>query len=321
MPRSDPRCQILGALLSVLLLASGSARADDVVRVGRAIANSWSFVPADVGVQAGIFAKHGLKIENVSFTGGARVQQGLAAKSLDIGLSGGPELALIAKGAPAIAVAAIVGAPRMTITVRPDAAIRQVGDLRGKKIGISTAGSLTAWLTRELSRREGWGPEGITSQALGSDAAQVAAMKTGQIDGLVLDVATALRLEQTGDGRIVVKFGDIIKEFIQNAAYARRDLLTEKPELVRRFLAGWFDTIDYMAAHKDESVKIAMPIVQLPYDVAARGYDEWMEAYSRDGKFDPAALKLLAKSFVELGTLPAEPDMSRLYTEQFLPRR
>src|SRR5262249_42275819 len=160
---------------------------------GRAIANSWSFVPADVGMKAGIFAKHGIKVENVSFTGGARLQQAMAAKSIDIGLSGGPELALIAKGAPAIGVAAILGAPRMTITVRKDAPIHQVGDLRGKKIGISTAASLTAWLTHELSRREGWGADGISAQPLGSDAAQVAAMKTGQIDGLVLDIATALR--------------------------------------------------------------------------------------------------------------------------------
>jgi hypothetical protein len=45
-----------------------------------------------------------------------------------------------------------------------------------------------------------------------------------------------------------------------------------------------------------------------------------MEAYSRDGKFDPVALSLLAKSFVEMGLLPAEPDMKSLYTEEFLPR-
>ncbi len=75
-----------------------------------------------------------------------------------------------------------------------------------------------------------------------------------------------------------------------------------------------------MGTHKEESIKVAMPIVDLPHDVAARGYDEWMEAYSRDGRFDPAALALLAKSFVDTGVLPAEPDMSKLTTEEFLPR-
>ena len=75
-----------------------------------------------------------------------------------------------------------------------------------------------------------------------------------------------------------------------------------------------------MGTHKPESIKIALPIVDLPTELAARGYDQWMEAYSRDGKFDRVALALLAKSFVEMGLLPSEPDMSRLYTEEFLPK-
>jgi NitT/TauT family transport system substrate-binding protein len=270
---------------------------------------------------AGIFAKHGLAIESVSFTGSARLQQGLAAKSIDIGLSSGPELAMVAKGAPVIAVGAIVLSPRMTITVRAKGPIRTLEELRGKRIGVSTSASLTEWLTRELSRREGWGREGIQAVALGSDAAQIAAMKTDQIDGLVLDIATALRLESAGEGRVVVHFGDIIKDFIQNAAYARRDLVAADPDRIRRFLAGWYETIAYMRTHKDESIRVAMPIVDLPDDLAARGYDQWMEAYSRDGRFDPMALELLAKSFVEMGLLPSAPDMSRLYTEEFLPGR
>jgi ABC-type nitrate/sulfonate/bicarbonate transport system substrate-binding protein len=315
-----PRLAWLLVLAAAYLGAAASdARAQDSLRVGRAIANSWSFIPLDVGMAAGIFAKHGLAIESVSFTGSARLQQGMAAKSIDIGLSSGPELAMVAKGAPVIAVGAIVLSPRMTITVRASGPIRQPQDLRGKRIGVSTSASLTEWLTRELSRREGWGRDGVQAIALGSDAAQIAAMKTEQIDGLVLDVATALRLESAGEGRIVLYFGDIIKDFIQNAAYARRDLVATNPQLVRRFLAGWYDTIAYMATHKDESIRIALPIVDLPPDLAARGYDQWMEAYSRDGRFDPVALGLLAKSFVEMGLLPAEPDMKGLYTEEFLP--
>jgi NitT/TauT family transport system substrate-binding protein len=124
-------------------LAATVAFAQDTLRVGRAIANSWSFVPLDVGMAAGIFAKHGLAIESVSFTGSARLQQGMAAKSIDIGLSSGPELAMVAKGAPVIAVGAIVLSPRMTITVRAGGPIRTAADLRGKRIGVSTAASLT----------------------------------------------------------------------------------------------------------------------------------------------------------------------------------
>jgi len=40
---------------------------------------------------------------------------------------------------------------------------------------------------------------------------------------------------------------------------------------------------------------------------------------SRDLRFQPRALEVLSRSLVELGILPAAPDMKTLYTEQFLP--
>ena len=49
-------------------------------------------------------------------------------------------------------------------------------------------------------------------------------------------------------------------------------------------------------------------------------YTELMPMFSDTGRFDPKALAVLRKSFVEMKTLPEEPDMSRLTTEAFLPR-
>jgi hypothetical protein len=44
-----------------------------------------------------------------------------------------------------------------------------------------------------------------------------------------------------------------------------------------------------------------------------------MPMFSDTGRFDPKALAVLRKSFVEMKTLPEEPDMGKLYTEAFLP--
>jgi hypothetical protein len=57
-----------------------------------------------------------------------------------------------------------------------------------------------------------------------------------------------------------------------------------------------------------------------PPDVTSKIYDKLMPMFSRDGKFDQKALAVLRKSFVELGTLDKEPDMSTTYTEEFLPK-
>jgi len=45
-----------------------------------------------------------------------------------------------------------------------------------------------------------------------------------------------------------------------------------------------------------------------------------MPIFNRSGRFDATALDVLARSFVEMGALPVKPDMSKLYTEAYLPK-
>jgi len=42
--------------------------------------------------------------------------------------------------------------------------------------------------------------------------------------------------------------------------------------------------------------------------------------FSNTGTFEPKALAVLGRSFVEMKTLPSEPDMSKLTTEALLPK-
>src|SRR5262249_14369894 len=162
---------------------------------------------------------------------GARMQQALAAKSIDMGFAGGTDLAAIYKGAPAKAVAAIGGPPLdFGVTVRADGPIRGIDDLRGRKIGVTTLASLTAWLTGEMSRQLGWGGEGVTRVAVGSMSASVAMLKTKQIDGFTSDMGNALALERIGDGRVLIQLGTVIKDFHTFMAYARTGVMTERQQ-------------------------------------------------------------------------------------------
>jgi hypothetical protein len=54
--------------------------------------------------------------------------------------------------------------------------------------------------------------------------------------------------------------------------------------------------------------------------VARRNYQKLMPIFNLTGRFNPKALDMLSGSFIELGLLPDAPDMSKLYTEAFLPR-
>ena len=315
--RTPIRAILVIAVLVLLLLPAGAA---DKLRVGKAIQNAFSFTPLDIGIATGIFARHGLDVEPTVFAGSAKLHQGLAADSVDIGLGSGPELAFVAKGAPVLGVAAMAGPPLLLgLVVGKDAPEHAIADLKGRPISCSTAGSLTSWMVRELSRQQGWGPDGIKVVPLGSDQTQIAAMRTGQTDGMPMDLATVYKLEGMGEARLLMKLGDLVKDFHMHVIYARRGLIASDPELIRRFLAGWFETIAFMHNNKAETVRIAAPVMSVSPEIAGKVYDETLSMFSLDGHFDDKALATLRRSFVDMELLPSEPDMSKLYTTEFLP--
>jgi NitT/TauT family transport system substrate-binding protein len=317
---SGARAAAALALLAVLLIST-AAQAQTTIRVGKAQAQTFAFIPADVGVATGLFKKRGLDLEIANFGGDARLLQALTADAVDIALGGGPTLAFVAKGAPMLAVAALADAPgTIMVVVRKDGPVKTEDDLKGRTLSVSTAGSLTYWLAQQLSRSHGWGADGIKIATLGTSAAQAAALKTNQIDGIVTESSTVFKLEEDGLGRILVRFGDRITDFHVHVIYASRKLIDTNPQGVRAFLAGWRDSVQYMRDHGEQSIDIAARVADVSRSVASRNYQELMPIFNPTGRFNPKALDTLSRSFVELGLLAEAPDMGKLYTEAFLPR-
>jgi ABC-type nitrate/sulfonate/bicarbonate transport system substrate-binding protein len=310
----------VAAVVAITLALTAPALAD-TLRVGKAGRTAFSFVPAEVGSQTGIFKSNGLDLDIASFGGDAKVQQAMAADSIDIGLGSGPGLAFIAKGSPVKGIAAMAGPPLLfALVVRNDGSVNSVDDLKGRQIGISTVGSITSWLARQVSRQRGWGNTGMTEVAIGDDGARLAAVKTKALDAAIVNIAIALNYADHGDGRILLRFGDIAKHFHAHIIFATDKAIAAQPDELRRFLKGWFEAIAFMRAHKDETVKIAMPVLDTDPRLTSEIYDELMPMFSDNGRFDPEALAVLSRSFVEMDALPEAPDMSKLTTEAFLPR-
>ncbi len=300
-------------------LMVNSARAAETLRVGKAVPQAFSFVPLDVGIREGFFKQNGIDIKEIAFAGDAKMQAAMASDSLDIALGSGPAMAFIVKGAPVKAVAAMAGPPLiLTLVVRPDGP-KSVAELKGRKVGVSTPGSLTYWLVSETSRQQGWGPHGIEIEPMGAMPGQIAALERRDIDGVVTDVSTALNLVKKGKARILIRFGHIVKDFHVHVIYATNKLIASRPDAIGAFLKGWFATIAYMRGHKAEAVKIGTDVLHQDADIMNETYDELMPMFSDDGRFNQKALKTLAESWVELKILPKEPDLKTLYTEAYLP--
>jgi NitT/TauT family transport system substrate-binding protein len=312
--------------LATLLASSLGLLATDVVsadtlRVGKAGREAFSFVPADIGARTGIFKRNGVEIEISSFGGDARLQQAMAADGIDIALGSGPGLAFIVKGSPVKGIAAMAGPPLLfALVVRNDDSVKTADDLKGRKVGVSTVGSVTSWIISEVSRQKGWGYEGIAQVPIGDDANRIAALKTRSIDAAIVNLAQALNFVQRGEGRVLLRFGELVKDFHIHVIFATDKAIAGKPEALRGFLKGWFETITFMRKNKNETVEIAKEVMGTDAPTTSGIYDELMPMFSDTGRFEPKALAVLRKSFVEMKTLAEEPDMSKLTTEAFLPR-
>jgi ABC-type nitrate/sulfonate/bicarbonate transport system substrate-binding protein len=150
---------------------------------------------------------------------------------------------------------------------------------------------------------------------------QAGLIATHQLDGVVSSSALGYQLEETKKGRLLFPTSDIVGDFLIHAIFASNKLVHDDPDALRRFLAGWFETVAFMREHKDDTVRVARTLTGFSQAVEDREYDLVMPMFSGDGKFPPRAMAVVQGSFVELQLLDKEPDLAKYTTEEFLPGR
>jgi NitT/TauT family transport system substrate-binding protein len=299
------------------------SKAADTLRVGKAVAQNFGYTPLDIGMAQGIFGRHGLEITVLDFTGGAKIAQAMAAGSVDISLSAGPDMQFVAKGAPEIAVASITESPVfMGLCISKDSPVRTIDDLKGQQIGVASRGSLTWWLIDELNRVKGWKSADQAKQVVvgGSTQASLAALKTKEVAASLSATQTGFLLEEQGDGRLLADCSQYVGPFELFTTFASTELTQKNPDAVRRFLAGWYETVDFMRKNKQEVIPLCAKAMTYPPKVAARAYDVFMPGMSTDGRMRPEAIEALKSSFADLKAIEGPVDMKKFYTEAYLPK-
>ena len=126
-------------------------------------------------------------------------------------------------------------------------------------------------------------------------------------------------MEDQKAGRLLAPVSSYEGSVASGTFSASDRLIQSDPDAIRSFLAAWLETARYIKTHKAETVKMEARIDQLPESVVSKNYDLTIGMFTSDCKFDSAALATLKRGFVELKFLDTPPDMSKLYTEEFLP--
>lgn len=315
------------AVMACLLLAmagitpGSTAAAQTKLSVAK-VANDFALSMADYGNKLGTFQKNGLAI-TVSEITQAKMIQATIGGSIDIALASGATLAFAAKGAPLTGVAALSGPPSiLVLVVAPKSPVTSIDQLRHRTVAVSNLGSLTDWAVSQIALHEHWPSSDIKRISVGDTGARIATLRTGAADAAVVDIAAAFNLEERGEGKILVNFGDLITQFQNQIVYASNSLIKKDPDAVRAFVRAWFQTVAYARAHRDETVAFAQQQLGVTPVVATRVYATLMTTgfFSKDGRFDPEVLKAMSQSFVEMNLLKGDQDLTKYVTDQFLPK-
>jgi NitT/TauT family transport system substrate-binding protein len=306
-------------LIAALALLALPASAKDTIRFAKAFPTVFQFTPVEVGIEKGIFEQLGLDVEVQGFNGDAKLQQAFAAGAVDIGIGSGAALGFIAKGSPVLGVAEAAGPPLgITLSVLADAPYKTITDLKGQVISGSSVGDQTEWMVRKLSILQGWGPDAFRYVGLGPSEAQISALVTHQVAANTMDLTTAATLQAQGKTRIFLKFGDVIKDYVNHVIFASTEMTAKRPDDVRKFLRGWFASVAYFKAHKADAVSIAARVLSKPEPIVAQVYDDAVPMLTDNGHFEMKGLTVVGESLVEMNIVSTRPDMTKLITEEFL---
>lgn len=145
---------IAGAFPSVVAAAPGNPE-KTALRLGLASFGS-NFLPVYVAA-ARTWKEHGLDVQMIGFRGDAEISQALAGNSIDISLASMNGLInLITSGQPVIGFYAGFDQADFSWLAQPS--IKTWAQLKNKKVGVATFGSLTDALTRYDLRKHGLEP-------------------------------------------------------------------------------------------------------------------------------------------------------------------
>ncbi len=191
---------------------------------------------------------------------------------------------------------------------------------RARRIGVTTLGSLTDWLTRKLSQQQGWGPDGIQVLPLGAVPARLAAMERNELDGMVIESATGYELEEQGKGRNILLFGDIEKHFYTHVIYATDDMIEKRAGAVAALPAR---LVQDRGLHEGEQGRRRE--VRRQGGRGAREHRRRRSTTPRSAVSRPTApgtrqsIDVIRNSLKDLGILDFIPEAKVIYNDKFVP--
>lgn len=244
--------------------------------------------PSWVTAEAGIWRKHGLDVETILVSGGARAVPALISNSVQflMGSDTGVTMAQL-QGIPVVRIGVTTNTLGSSLITAPG--IQAVRDLRGKTLGISRGRDASYIRLARLLRDHGISPNEVKFLPIGGgEGGRLSALKAGVIQGTML--FPPLDLIAKNEGLKVLESFDVATP--GGGVNTTAALLKQNRNLVVSFVKGYIEGIHYMIGHRDESLKILQRYFQnSDKDAMSYLYEETARRLQRDLRADPESIR------------------------------
>jgi NitT/TauT family transport system substrate-binding protein len=239
---------IFGAVAFAAVVAA-PAFAQDELKIAIGQINNWENQPPTLGQDAGIFAKHNLKLEAVGTQGAGETIQAVISGSADLGAGVGVAgvMRAFSKGAPVrVLLPALTGTGDLYWYVKADSPLKSVKDITDKNtIAYSTSGSSTNNLVLAFGQELGVKAK---PTATGGQPGTLTAVMTGQVDIGWAAPPFGVKELKEGKIRMLIRGSDVpsLKGQTVRTIIVNADALKNKKDAIMRFVKAYRESADWM---------------------------------------------------------------------------
>lgn len=240
----------VGLALTAVLISTqiGSVQDLQTIRISRAT-DSISSLPIAIAEQQGLFEKAGIKVEMVDFKGGAPAVQAIVGGSVEGCICAGDHVVnLTSRGFPAVIYIGLSDRHGYALMGPADSPATDLASLKGKRIGITSAGSQTdntlRWALAEAGLNADTDVEIIS---VGTGGPMQAAIKSGAVEAGMF--ASPFTEQNIRDGlKMVLDFRQYA--YPSNTILGLKEWSDENPELAKKLVHAILDAQTMMKSDK-----------------------------------------------------------------------
>ena len=274
-------CAVIVALVVALLLIVGNGLAAQPAKVRISYSSrSNSNTPFIIALNKGFFAEEGMDVELIQVNprlGATAVLNG----DLDFTTTFGTTLRGILGGFPIKFVAVAVKKSEHFLVARPEN--KEIRDLSGKKLGVSTLFGSDQRAAEEMIRGKGFAPNMMKPIALGESPVRAQALRAGLVDAISITSPFDLSLKAEGF-RLLAGPQDVQIALPTSGLAVASRTLQQNPQLVKRGVRALMKAHRYIFENKKDVLPQMIRYLDQSPEVAERSYDLLTVSLSRNGE-------------------------------------